>query len=448
MLSKVMLVVPWVVVAGLFATIGFGLHFGHKALKSKDKLLESAQRQAAEADAASQKAELAAQAVMLREKAKDDALVAAEHQVAAAQTAARRADLAAQAAAADAKAKDEALNTAKRQLAEAQTAASKAESASRAPAVVAKESNSQQGKPGPWGQMGFRPITIGLPDEYVFVPPADRPPVRWFFHGYSRKEAVDFLKSAGITPAQRALIEKAEWKSEPDGAAVEPGDEFILSLSSTSRAKIYTELIEFEENSRQVDPVWFQTGHVNEHLKDSGLASSSLDLLKGLLYPQGTSLSLFADFLPALRRLPDDRERRLLMNAVSRKRTLLADLHVTANSNLEAIIDYWSIGGRKKDIAPLLQSLRREGDAHVNIVCLIPPFARERLYTYPLASDTDTANVKQDTFWTAMNFFSEHPDNRVNDMNYLRELLKTDYTPINQPTQLGDVLFLATTRTP
>ena len=45
-----------------------------------------------------------------------------------------------------------------------------------------------------------------------------------------------------------------------------------------------------------------------------------------------------------------------------------------------------------------------------------------------------------------MNFFSNPPDNRVNDMTYLRELLKSDYQPINQPTQLGDVVFLATAK--
>ena len=210
------------------------------------------------------------------------------------------------------------------------------------------------GKPGNWGQLDYRTIRIDVPDEFVFVPPPDQPPVRWVFHGSSKDQAIDVLKSAGITTAQLALIDKAKWTPTRDagapaeGAAVEPGDEFILSLAPDVHAKIYQQLVEYEENTRQIDPVWFRKGDVDDRMKDSGLAASSVELLKSLLYPQGESLLLFADFEPALRRLPSDQERRLFMNAVSRKRTLLASLHITPDSSLQSIIDYWGVGGRKK----------------------------------------------------------------------------------------------------
>ena len=116
------------------------------------------------------------------------------------------------------------------------------------------------GKPAAWGQLECRTIRIDLPDEFVFVPPPNQPPVHWFFHGSSREQTVEFLKSAGITPAQQALLEKAKWTPDPQGVAVEPGDEFILSLAADARAKIYSQLVEFEENLRQIDPVWFERG--------------------------------------------------------------------------------------------------------------------------------------------------------------------------------------------
>ena len=229
------------------------------------------------------------------------------------------------------------------------------------------------------------------------------------------------FQSAGITAAQFEAIQNANWKTEAEGIAVEPGDDFILSLSPDARAKIYSRLVEFPENSQRIDPVWFQTGQVDERLKESGLSSASIDLLKSLLYPQGPSLLLFADFEPALRRLPDEQERHRFMKAVSRKRTLLAGLHITPESNMQEIIDYWGVGGRKKDVAPLLSALRHEGDARIQILCLLPRFARERLYTYPFSNSVDVAGVKQDCYWSALNFFNdEHPDNRVNDMAYLR----------------------------
>jgi len=300
------------------------------------------------------------------------------------------------------------------------------------------------GNPGPWGQLEYRRIRIDLPDEFVFVPPPNQPPVHWVFSGSSKDQAIEFLKSSGITAPQLASIEKAKWTSEAKGAAVEPGDEFILSLAAGVRAKIYSRLIEFEENSRQIDPVWFETGHVDERVKDSGLSPASLELLNRLLYTQGPSLLLFADFDPALRRLPNDRERRLFMNAVSRKRTLLAGLCITPSSNVDAIVNYWGVGGRKKNIAPLVRALRHEGEAKINIICLLPEFPRDHIYMHSLCNNADAMGHKEDCFWSAMNFFNEPPDNRVNDMNYLGELIKNDYAAINQPSQLGDVIFLAT----
>jgi hypothetical protein len=313
-------------------------------------------------------------------------------------------------------------------------------------AAVASDSQVVPGKPGHWGQLEYRSLRIDLPDEFVFVPPPDQPPVHWVFHGYTKEKALEFLQASGITPAQRALVEKATWKTEAENVSVEPGDEFILSLKPDVRAKIYLTLVEFEENSRQIDPVWFRVGQVDDRLKDCSLSTSSIELLKSLLYPQGQSLLLFADFEPALRRLPNDEERKLFMNAVSRKRTLLAGLHVTPDSNMEAIIDYWGVGGRKKNVTPLLRALHHEGDAKVNIVCLLPDFPRDHIYMHPFSNSVDPAGLKQDCFWSAMNFFNDPPDNRVNDMNYLRDLLKTDYSAINQPTQLGDVVFLATAK--
>jgi hypothetical protein len=299
------------------------------------------------------------------------------------------------------------------------------------------------GRTGPWGVLEYKPIRIELPDEFVFVPPANQPPIRWFFHGQSKPRAIEAMQKAGLTKDQLDAMEKAGWKNETGGCSVEPGDALLLSLPPEVRAALYSILVEMPENSRQIDPIWFRPGQVDERLKDSGLAERSLELLKGLLYPQGKKLLLFADFEPAVRRLPDDQERRRFMQAVSRKRTMLARLKVDAKSDMDEIINYWSVGGRRKDLAPLLNSLRREGEATISVVCLVPRFMREHLYNHPFTS-TDPNGVKQDCFWSAMNFFNDTPNDRFNDMDYVREVLKKDYYNIIEPSQLGDVVFLTT----
>jgi hypothetical protein len=301
------------------------------------------------------------------------------------------------------------------------------------------------GKPGPWGQLECIPMTLSLPDEFLFIPPPDQPPVRWVFHGMSQDQASGLLQEAGMSAeAVKKLQGQAKWTASPAGIVLEPGDELLLGLSPDVRAKLYARLVEFPENQRQIDPIWFRPGRVEERLKQGGLSAATIELCKGLLYPQGDSLRLFADFEPALRRLPDDAERRRLVKVLARKETLMAQLRVGPESDVEALVAYWGVGGRRKDISPLLKALQRvEGGTAINIICLLPHFVRDHLYTHPFTTaGLDT--VKQDCFWSAFNFFKgDEPIDRFNDMAYIREVLKKDYYTITEPSQLGDLLLLS-----
>ena len=299
------------------------------------------------------------------------------------------------------------------------------------------------GKKGPWGQIDSMVFAIDLPDEFVFVPPADQPPVRWSFPGYSKEKVLATLRSVGLPEDEvKKLDGSAKWTIDDGIAAVEPGDPLILSLVPEVRSKLYAILVTFPQNARQIDPIWFRTGMVDWRLDDSGLAPESIALLKRLLYAQGENALLFADFEPALRSLPSDAERRLFMKVVSRKRAVLARLRLDPDSDVEKISQYWGIGGRRKDVFPFLDALHRvEKGCMLNVICLLPNFPRDHLYTHPFAS-ADDKSVKQDCFWSAFNFFSDSPDNRFNDMGYVREVLDRDYYAIQEPSQLGDLMFL------
>jgi hypothetical protein len=298
--------------------------------------------------------------------------------------------------------------------------------------------------PGPWGNLETLPITIELPDEFVFVPPPTQPPIRWFFHGYTKAKAIEFLRTNGMAEGQLdALANKAAWTTTADGAAVVPGDELILGMSPDLRAKVYSVLVEFPENSTQIDPIWFRANELEHRLKQSDWTRASSKLLRRLLYSQG-DLLLFADFEPALRQLPDDQERHRFMKTVSRKETLLMRLKIDADSDINAIANYWGLDGRKKDIIPLLRALQRvEKGCKTSIITLLPHFARDHLFTYPYTT-TGAPAVKQDCFWSAFNFFNEVPDDRYNNMDYIRELLRSQYYSILEPSQLGDLVFLTT----
>jgi hypothetical protein len=315
------------------------------------------------------------------------------------------------------------------------------------PLAVGKEKGATaEGKPGPWGQLEYVHFGLELPDEFVFVPPADQPPVRWFFSGYTKDQTVEFLRTVGVATAElEALEQKGAWTTSTNGTSLVPGDEMILGLSPAARGKIYTLLADFSENVHQVDPVWFRPGLVDEQLQGSDLSEVSIGLLKSLLYPQGESLLLFADFEPLLRKLADEDQQRRFVKAIHRKRAVLARLRIDAKSNVDALVSYWGVGGRHKDLTPLLGALRRleSGWECLNIVYLLPQFMRERLYNYPFPSSTPE-KPKEDCFRSAMNAFNTEPDARFNDMRYVQQVLEKDYYTVLDPSQLGDLIFLST----
>ncbi|MGA2061099.1 MAG: hypothetical protein ABSG67_11505 [Thermoguttaceae bacterium] len=302
-----------------------------------------------------------------------------------------------------------------------------------------------QGNPGPWGRVLYVHVMIDIPDEFVILPPSDQPPVRWFFKDYSKEKVIELLKSADISQVQiDNLLPDSAWKSEDNGTWLTPGDELILSLSPEARSKIYSILVAYSENSEQMDPVWFQPETLDKQLSESGLAESSIKLLKSLLYQNGSKLLLFADKDTALHQIAGDGEKRLFIKTISRKATLMARLKIGADSDVEALAGYWGVGGRHKDVLPLISSIQRvDGGLNMSVVYLLPHFIRDHLYMYPFPS-ADPQAPKQDCFWSAFNAMSAQPDDRFSDMQFAGQTLIKDYYNIAQPSQLGDLVFLST----
>jgi hypothetical protein len=308
------------------------------------------------------------------------------------------------------------------------------------------EAGVTQGKAGPWGNLDYVPITIELPDEFVTLPVRNPPPIRWFFPDFSKDKVTALVRSAGLTSAQLdAVLTKGTWSETPQGTSLTPGDEWIVGLSPASRQILYARLVEPPQNAEVIAPVAFGPGQLEARLDESDLTDASIRVLKGLLYqsPSAPSLTLFADLELALHRLGNEQEQRRFVKAISRKTTLLARLKIDADSDVEELASYWGVGGRRKDIAPLLNSLRRvDGGCAINVVYLLPRFVREHLYNHPF-STVNPQVAKQDCFWSTFNIFNEEADDRFNDMQYVRQVLERDYYSIQEPSRLGDVVFLA-----
>lgn len=312
---------------------------------------------------------------------------------------------------------------------------------SSSPTALSTARRASEQRSGPWGRLELSTIRIEVPDDYVFLPTARASAVRWAFPASDAAAARALARGAGLTEAELATLDGAGWRKAGGLASTQPSLALVLSLRPDVRARLYALLSSEPTNEHLVDPIWFRDGQVDEVLAGSKLRTTTVDLIKRLLYPGRDGLLLFTDFVPASQAVSDERERHELLRTLSRKRAVLARLVTERNAPLERIVSFWSEGGREQEVGPLLEALQREGRGAINVLALLPRYARDRLYTHPVPS-TDPAARAPDCFYSALNFFNDTPDERFHDPAVVSATLKRDYFPVEAPTRLGDLVLL------
>lgn len=115
----------------------------------------------------------------------------------------------------------------------------------------------------------------------------------------------------------------------------------------------------------------------------------------------------------------------VLTKVLSLQPAVLAWLCVRPDSDIDKIASYR--GGmenvRFTDIRPTLEALK--GLPHggtISLMYFLPPFARPRLYTYPLPSQPD--DPAMDCHWSTFNFSNIEPDNRYANPEFTVECIK------------------------
>jgi len=303
-----------------------------------------------------------------------------------------------------------------------------------------------RGKPGPWGVLESTRIAIEPPEEFTYIEPVYQSKPRWVFHGYNKAQLVSFLATTGLSRDQVAtLAERTTYDPATNTSVTAPTEEFILEMPAAVRARIYGVLTASPDNELQRFPFTLWPEYVDERFEASGLPSEIIADIKRMLYPYEKIL-LFADINVLMNRpLPADVKTRIV-KSLARKNTLLVELVVNEDSDTEKLADYWGEGLRNKDIQPLLESLRRApGGAQIDIAHLLPPFARQRIYTYPWTS-TVAGDARKDCHWTTLNFFNSEPDDRFTDPEVAKREVMAKYYQIVRPTKLGDLVLLMTAR--
>lgn len=299
----------------------------------------------------------------------------------------------------------------------------------------------EQVRTGPWGDLIYSRILIEPPEEFILVDYTHGTVRPWVFKGYTDAQLSALWDAAQLSPGQRRfLADHARPAESGDGITVAVDSDFIIGLDQPARSRIYGVLAEFPENPSQFNPFRIRRSVADTWLEQVDLPADILALTRSLLYVRGESMC-FSDDGVVLPRIPSTAERVRFIKALARKSALLMQLRIAPGQDVEEVAEYWGKGGRSKDLKPLLQSLARlpEGGM-IDVVHLMPRFARRLVYTYPLPSE-DAQDGRHDCHWSAFNFRNDQPDERFADIGYVRQVLLQDYYPIPGEPALGDLLL-------
>jgi len=306
--------------------------------------------------------------------------------------------------------------------------------------------STRKSNPGPWGQLEYTRVLLERPDEFTARNYSLSLPTRWFFEGYSIEKLGDLFKASRLSEAEKELLlDTSRWQTTADGIYVEPGADLILELNSEARKQIYSVLARSAANYFHHSPFLLYFPESNDWFEDSGLTTETENLIKKLIYRSDNAL-VFSDLPEVYASIRSPAERQRLTKTLSRNDTLLIRLFVSNASNLDALVEYWGKNGRAKAIRPLLDSLARvPGGTSIDIAHLMPPIARQQLYTFPYPADGKVL-TDPNCFWTALNFFNEEPDDRLCDFKFTEKIIQQDYYPIQDDPIFGDVIFLLDSR--
>jgi len=296
---------------------------------------------------------------------------------------------------------------------------------------------------GPWGELQEQNIKLERPAELMTAELTHPEGEKWVFRGMNLAQVKELFLAGGLTGEQ---VEKGltadRIQAQEGGIVFRPGEDFILSLSPETHTKLCKALYGKAINTYLDYPYFFPDGTIESIYGDERLQPEDVALLKRLAHRNGDATRL-SDYEMLIQGIPTVQRRKAMSQVLSRQPAVLAALVIRPDTDIDKVAGYWGNVDyvRFDDMRPLLQALRElPNGGQVSLVYFLPPFARERLYTFPVPERDDPI---MDCHWTTFNFENEKPDKRFNDPAYSLEYLKEHYYQIAEANIFGDIVMMA-----
>jgi hypothetical protein len=294
---------------------------------------------------------------------------------------------------------------------------------------------------GPWGRLSITPLIVSPPIEYVSTQFGPVEPPVWRLPHVTADDLTAFLISKGMARSDvDSIVATARPEPAIKGVVVSPDPGLLRRLDPALRSRVYVTLSRTTQNPAHAHSYRFLGRTAEDWLGGASIASRTRALVEPLIYTNEEFLH-FAD-LDLIRSELDEAELLRLVKVLNRHATVAVSLSIDDPAQIAPVAEYWGRGGRRTDIRPLLESIASRGPGRsIDIVHLLPAFARDHLYRYPriTAADLDRP-VIANCLWTALNFFRPQPDDRFLDVPYALDTLRRDYYIIEQNYQLGDIV--------
>lgn len=303
--------------------------------------------------------------------------------------------------------------------------------------------------PGPWGTLRCTNIYLEAPKGLIDNFPLPNTQSRWAFPEVALNDLTSFFQRAGLPAAMISDLLDPKTVVTTDGMIyLFPKIPDLEAITPETRAIIYTELAKYPVNEFHVDPVLIIGQTVAEWYRTSKLRPELIQRVEKLSYKRGETIA-FSDISLLLNYAQSDSEARTIFKAMTRTRGLLVKIEVDRNTNIEELVNYWTLGLglRRKDVEPLVQSIiDTDGIDALPLSHMLPALVRKLMYTYP-SLDMSKNGILPDCHWTSLNFFNYDPHEYLLDSRLATSAVLEKFEPVEAPYRYGDILFFLSKET-
>jgi hypothetical protein len=298
---------------------------------------------------------------------------------------------------------------------------------------------------GAWGELEELDARFEQPDEYVGFEKVSAEGPLWTFGTMTGPAIHDILLSVGMTEEQTTKLLATRLPGTAGIAVLKPDEESVLSLTPEVRSKLYLALAQNPANRFQNTPYFIPNADLEKIFQGhQKISAATRDLMKRLLY-QRNGFTYFSDPETVIKHVSSEEERFEVLKALTGQNIVQMRLMIHPDSDIDKSLNYWGLAVPwilVKDLRPLFESLRRlPAGGSISIPYLLPPLARERLFTSPLPPASGDSKLP-DCHWSALNFFAMTPDQRMSENDFASQYIARNYYEIGKPGIEGDLVLL------